>query len=154
MARVLTWTCVAVLFATAVYSLVFALGPDGIGPAPGDGPPGDSVAGAAWFLGSLVGVALAVVSAMRAGLGPVFLLAPASAARVAAAFYTYDPYYAPTLRRYSDGGAATPHWIFTLLGIGVAAGVATRLSRRLGALLTPPALLLLLVAGALAADGH
>ena len=42
--RLLTWITVAILLAAAVYFLVLAVGPTGIGPLPGDGPPGETVA--------------------------------------------------------------------------------------------------------------
>ena len=153
--RVLTWTCVAVLLGTAVYYLVLAVGPSGIGPLPGDGPPGETVAVAGWILASLAGGVLAVVYVVRPGLpGPVYLLAPASGAAVTAAFYDYDPYYAPTLRRYSDHGAVAPGWLFFVLGIAIAVGAIALRRRRLGASLTPLALLLVLVTGVVAGDGH
>ena len=39
------------------------------------------------------------------------LLAPAAAAFLVAYFFTFDPYYAPSERRYSDGGAVPLGWI-------------------------------------------
>ncbi len=151
----LTWACVAVLLCAAVYYLVLAVGPSGIGSLPGDGPPGETVAAAAWILASLAGGVLAVVYVVRPGRpGPVYLLAPASGASMTAFFYDYDPYYAPSLRRYSDHGAAAASWIFLVLGIAVAVGVIAFRARRLGAALTPFALLLALATALVAGDGH
>ena len=151
----LTWTCVVVLLGTAVYYVVLAVGPAGIGSLPGDGPPGETIASAAWILASLAGGVLAVVYAVWPRLpGPVHLLAPASAASVTAAFYDYDPYYAPTLQRYANGGAVAARWVFLIFGIAIAVGAIALRARRLGAALTPFALLLVLVTGAVAGDDH
>jgi len=152
--RALTWTCVAILLGTAVYYLVLAVGPSGIGPQPGDGPPGETVAAAAWILASLAGGVLAVVYVVRPGLpGPVYLIAPASAACLIAAFYDYDPYYAPELQRYAEGRATAVNWNFFVLGIAIAVGAIALRARRLGAALTPLVLLVVLVSAA-ATGGH
>jgi len=48
----------------------------------------------------------------------------AAAAFVVVRFYGYDPYYAPTLRRFSDDGSVAPVWVYGLvLGLVVAAGL-------------------------------
>jgi hypothetical protein len=56
-------------------------------------------------------------SGRKAGARPVGL---ASAAFVLARFYSYDPYYAPTLRRFSEDGFVPDWWVFTLVGLAVA----------------------------------
>ena len=152
--RLLTWTCVAVLLGAAVTFLVRAVGPSGIGPEPGDGPPGETVAAGAWILASLVGAVLAVVYVVRPRLpGPVYLIAPASAACLIAAFYDYDPYYAPELQRYAEGRATAVNWNFFVLGLAIAVGAIALRARRLGAALTPLVLLVVLVSG-VATGGH
>ncbi len=155
MTRLLTWITVAILLAAAVYFLVLAVGPTGIGPLLGDGPPGETVAAVAWLVASLVGAVLALVVAGRPAIrGPVYLLAPASALSALASFYDFDPYYAPNLRRYSDYAttAATVTWF--VVGIAVAVGLLALRHRRLGAALTPFSLFLTLVTGAVVGKGH
>jgi len=46
-------------------------------------------------------------------------------ARVAR-FYSYDPYYAPTLRRMSDGGAVAGGWIAVIVAATLVAGILVR----------------------------
>jgi hypothetical protein len=60
------------------------------------------------------------------------LLAPAAAAFVLARFYTYDPYYAPTLRRMSDDGLVADAWVYVLVGLALLAAVLVRLRPRAG----------------------
>ncbi len=155
MTRLLTWITAAILFGTAVYYFVLAVGPNGIGPLPGDGPPGETVVGLLWVLATLVGGVLAVVYAVRPRRpGPVHLLAPASAVSALVSFYTFDPYYAPGLRRYSDYATGAATWTWFVFGIAVAVGAVALRHRRLGAALTPFSLLLSLVTGVLVGSGH
>jgi hypothetical protein len=72
------------------------------------------------------------------------LFAPAAAFFVTARFYTGDPYYGSTFRRYADGGIFPPSWIYVLLGLALAAGVTTHLWRRTAAV--ESAIVLFLVA--------
>jgi hypothetical protein len=72
------------------------------------------------------------------------LFAPAAASFVTARFYTGDPYYGSTFRRYADGGIFPPSWIYVLLGLALAAGVTTHLWRRTAAV--ESAIVLFLVA--------
>ena len=133
MTRLLTWITVAILLAAAAYYIVLAVGPHGIGPLPGDGPPGETVAAVAWLLASLAGVVLAVVYAMRPSIpGPVYLLAPASALSAVASFYNFDPYYAPSLRRYSDYATTAAAVTWFVVGIAVVVAVLALRHRRLG----------------------
>ena len=155
MTRLPTRIVVAILLGAAVYYVVLAVGPHGIGALPGDGPPGETVVGLSWVLASLAGAVLAVACAVRPRLpGPVHLVAPAAALTALAFFYTYDPYYAPSLRRYSDHGAVAASGMFVVFGIAVAVGAVALRHRRLGAALTPFSLLLTLVTAVVAGDGH
>jgi hypothetical protein len=63
---------------------------------------------------------------------PELLLAPAGAAFVVARFYTYDPYYAPTLRRMSEDGFVAGWWVFALVSMSLLAGVLATARTRLG----------------------
>jgi hypothetical protein len=68
-------------------------------------------------------------------------------------YFTYDPYFAPDLRRYSEGNVAG-RWIAVVAVLAVANGVLTRLQPRIGRFTTSAVALLLLVTTVLAADGH
>jgi len=57
------------------------------------------------------------------------LLAPVGTAFVVARWYSFDPYYAPTLRRHSDDGFVSGVWIVALVGLALAAAALTRLLR-------------------------
>ena len=63
-------------------------------------------------------------------------LAPAAAVFVVARFYAYDPYYEPTLRRYSDNGATPPAWVWLVTAAAVVAGVLAWRVPRAGAVAT------------------
>jgi hypothetical protein len=84
----------------------------------------------------------------------VALFAPAAAAFVTTRFYTYDPYYLPSLRRYSDDGAASADWILGMLAAALVVGVLTRLLPRAGSVATACLLPLLLLTSLLASAGH
>ena len=81
------------------------------------------------------------------------LLAPSAAAYLVAFYFTYDPYFAPELRRYSEGNVAGG-WIALVAAIAVGAGALTLLRRRGGAAVSGIAVLIVLVATVLAGDGH
>ncbi|MGH2963973.1 MAG: hypothetical protein ACRDMH_01145 [Solirubrobacterales bacterium] len=153
---VLLWSVPAVLFAAATFELVLLVGLVSYhGGQSGDGISGERAVAGVAALAMLVGAALAGVHATRPWRpSAVALFAPAAAAFMVTRFYTYDPYYLPTLRRYSDGGAISPTWILTLLAVSIGVGVLTRLSPRLGSLATALTLLLVLVTFTLASDGH
>ncbi len=111
-------TLTVLVIATA-YELAFALGALEIGNLPGEGPRGCGLAVLAGVLGMTVGAVLAATYAARPEQAGALaaLLAPASAVFIAARFYTYDPYYAPTLRRISEGGVISDTWIYGLVGL-------------------------------------
>jgi hypothetical protein len=85
---------------------------------------------------------------------PAALFAPAAAAFLVTFFFTYDPYYAPDLRRYSEGGAAVGHWIAVVAVIAVGNGVLTWLQPRIGRFTTSGVLILVLLTTVFAGDGH
>ena len=60
-------------------------------------------------------------------------------------FFTYDSYYAPYRRRYSDGGAVSPGWVAFVAIVAVAAGALAYFRPRAGAAVTCLVLLLILV---------
>ena len=145
------WVTVGVLVAAAAYELALALGAGSIGPDPGEDVPGATAVRLVAVLAMLVGAGL-----VGAKLRPTVaaLLAPAAALFVVAFDFTFDPYYAPTERRYSDGGMSPLSWIVAVAAAGIVAGVLTRLFPRVGAWATIPALLLLAFTAVLVVGGH
>src|SRR5215218_8916122 len=155
MTRALRWMVPVALLLAAAYELAIALGAVSIGSEPGEGAPAEEAVELIVLIVMLVGTGLAVVAAgRRASPLPVALYAPAAAAFLVARFYTYDPYYAPTLRRYSDDGNIAPAWIFVYLVGAVAVGVVTWFSPRIGALATAVALFLIALMTIAIGIGH
>jgi hypothetical protein len=69
------------------------------------------------------------------------LLAPTAAAFLLAHFHTYDPYYLPSLIRYSERDFVPPALVDTLAAAAVATGIVTLMRRRLGLALSAPTIL-------------
>jgi hypothetical protein len=101
--------------------------------------------------GVYLGLASAVVAAGAVIVAPWWtrLLPVAAAAFLVARFESYDAYYAPALRRMSDGGLVSPWWV----GFLCVAAVAVALLPRARAV--APAVLLVIACTALIANaGH
>jgi hypothetical protein len=145
------WVLVGVLVAASAYELALALGAGSIGPDPGEDVPGATAVRVVAVLAMLAGAGL-VGTKLRPSVAA--LLAPAAALFVVPLYFTFDPYYAPTERRYSDGGMLPPSWIVTVAVAGIVAGVLTRLFPRVGAWATIPALLLLAFTAIFVVGGH
>lgn len=142
--------------ASAVYQIAVALEVLSLGSEPGQGPPAAGVVIAIALLALLVGVGVSIgyVSRAHAKPEPVWLLlAPAGAAFVVARWYSFDPYFAPTLRRYSEGVVAGS-WIVVLVGLAVGAAALVKLLPRAGGIVTAVVLLLCAVTAAYAGLGH
>lgn len=119
--RALVLAVVAVLVAASAYEAAVALGWLTVGPDPGQGPPAEGLVLFAALAAMLAGaVAASFGSGRDRPEAGVRLVGPASAAFVLARFYSYDPYYAPTLRRFSEDGFVPDWWVFTLVGVAVA----------------------------------
>jgi hypothetical protein len=84
---------------------------------------------------------------------PAALFAPAAAAFLVAFYFTYDPYFAPALRRYSEGFVAG-RWIVVVAALALANGVLTRLQPGIGRRTTSVVVLLVLLTTVFAGDGH
>jgi hypothetical protein len=145
------WLVVGALLAAAAYELALALGVGSPGLAPGDDVAGSTAVHVVAFLAMIVAAALAPFSGLRPW--PAALFAPAAAAFLAAFYFTYDPYFAPTLRRYSEGNVGG-RWIVVVAVIAVANGVLMRLQPRIGRFTTSAVVLLVLLTTLLAGDGH
>jgi hypothetical protein len=148
---------VAVLAAAAAFELAIAFGAIGIGGSPGEGARGERVALVAALVALLAGGIWAITSAGGSHSGspvPAGLLAPAAGAFLLARFYSYDPYYAPELRRMSDGGLVPASWIYVLVALAVCAGALTARRRSAGLAVTAPLLLVIGVTALLEQAGH
>jgi hypothetical protein len=153
----LLWIVPTVLFAAAIFELALAVGLVGSysGRAPGQDVEGENTVVEVAVLTMLAGSVVALAHAIRPRRPwTVALFAPAAAAFVTARFYTYDPYYLPDLRRYSDEGAVLDVWILGTLALAIVVGRATGLRPRGGSIATAAMLPWLVLTLALASSGH
>jgi hypothetical protein len=127
----------AALGVATVYEALIAAGAIDLGTEPGAAPGGAGAVLAIALAAMLIGaVAAARWSGPRRRPQMAELLAPAAAAFLVARFYTFDPYYLPTLRRASDGGLVAPEVVYLLAGLALVAGLLVRLRPRVGLWLT------------------
>ena len=145
------WLVVGTLLAAAGYELALALGAGSIGPEPGDDVAGATAVRLIALLAMIGAAALAPFLGSRPW--PAALFAPAAAAYLVTFYLTYDPYFAPTLRRYSEGNVGG-RWIVVVAVLAAANGVLTCLRPRMGRLTTSAVLVLLLITTVLVAGGH
>jgi hypothetical protein len=151
--RALALASAGVLLGAAAFELALALGAWSIGAQPGDSAKGQVIVGPAAFLSLLLGVLVAGVGATKRER-TVSGLAPSVALFVTATVYTYDPYYAPALRRYADGGSVPVTWIFALLAISFAVAAFTWRWPREGGWITAITMFVWAVTLVFAGDGH
>jgi hypothetical protein len=129
------WACLVVLGCAATYESLIAARVIPLGSEPGRGATGGAVVFVATLLALLVGAAVSAARALRANRGRnvvLALLAPVGAAYVLSRWLSFDPYYLPTLRRYSSGGVSGV-WVAAVCLAGVAAAVLATLWPRAGA---------------------
>ena len=143
---------VGTLVSAAAYEFALALGAGSLGPEPGDGVVGSGVVRGVALLAMVAAVALAAIPSSNPW--PAALFGPSAAAFLVTSFFTYDPYYAPTLRRFSDGGNVALSWVAIVAVVAVAAGVFTALRPRPGRVVTPVVLVVVLLTTVLAGTGH
>jgi hypothetical protein len=115
----------AVLAVCTLHQLGVAAGWLAMGPQSGDDPTGTTAVVIA-ALAAMVAGALALGASVRSRLAPLVPLA--AVAFVVARFYAFDSYYAPALRRMSDGGLVAPGLIYALIVAAVV--VAALIARR------------------------
>jgi hypothetical protein len=133
LASTLPWIAACVLLAGAAHQAGAALGWLTIGPEPGQQAPGQAL-----FVGSalLVLVLLGFALPLAAGVGLRVPAAPAIAIGAgllaAAHFYSFDAYYAPSLRRLSDGGLLPGTWILVVVACALGAALAAARWHRAG----------------------
>lgn len=144
------WLVVGTLVAAAVYELALALGAGSLGPEANDGVAGSGFVRAVALIAMIAAAGLALAPSVRPW--PAALFAPAAAAFLVTFYFTYDPYYAPQLHRYSGflpGGV-----IAVVAAVAVAAGVLTRRFPRYGGAITSLVVLLVFVTTVFAGAGH
>jgi hypothetical protein len=107
------------------------------------------------YLTMLGGSVLAFVHARYPRVpGAVALFAPAAAAFITVRFYTYDPYYLPSLQRYSENTGVLVYWVLGLLAAALVVGVKARQMPRVGSIATGCTLPLLWITSLFASTGH
>ena len=152
--RLVALVTLGVLVIATIYEALVAVGVIGLGSQPGDGPPGERTVLLIAVGAMLVAAGLNVLTAVGARVPFVELLAPAAAVFLLARFYTFDPYYLPTLRRMSDQGMLPPGLVYGVAALAVGAASLTRAHRRVGAALSVPVVLVCALLAQVAAGGH
>jgi hypothetical protein len=134
----------AALAGATLYEVLVAMNVIHLGDLPGDGPPGSELAGLIAGAAVAASIFLAAILARHGDHGTPLaaLLAPAAAAFMVAHFYTYDAYSRPTLIRHSERDFVPTSVVFANAAFAVGVGVIMVLRRRLGLVLTVPAVLL------------
>ncbi len=131
--RTACWSAVGALLVAAAYEVVLILASSHSDFAAGQRPVGQTVAEGVAALAMILAFALAIGGAVRSGpMGASALFAPAAAAFVLAHYFTYDPYYFPTLRRYSEGGILPLWWLILVAASSILAGLLARYRPRSG----------------------
>ena len=154
LSQLILWSVPAVLLAATAYEVTLLLW-GSYGRTPGEGVDGEETVAGIALLTMLVGAFFAFGHAFYPRVPwAVALFAPAAAAFLTARFHTYDPYYLPSLRRYSDNGGVGDRWVLEMLVAALVVGVLTRLVPRVGSIATAFLLLLILGTTVLAAAGH
>jgi hypothetical protein len=150
-----TLLILAVLAAAATYETAVALGWISLGTQPGEGPSFEGLVLVAALIAMLVG---AVVSFALSTEGRcttfVALFGAAAAAFVVARFHGFDPYYLPTLRRYSDAGMFPPALVYTVAGLGLLASFLCFARPRVGLVLSGAVLFVCLFTSIFLGTGH
>jgi len=159
-ARRLLPVLVAVVAVGAVYELLVALGVLGLGPQPGDAPAGAAVIVPLALLALLLvgGLLLAAAMGGRGWNGWGRLTVPAAGAAAAAflvaRFYSYDPYYAPYLRRMSEDGLVAGRSIAFLVAATLVSGLLVRRWPRVASAGTALGMWAIALTAAVAGLGH
>ncbi len=153
--RLATPAILAVLAAGAAYEAAVALGWISLGTQPGEGPPIEGLvlfaAVIAMFVGALVSFALSTDGRCSTF---VALFGAAAGAFVVARFHGFDPYYLPTLRRYSDAGIFSPALVYTVASLGLLASLLCFARPRVGLVLSGAVLLVCLFTSMFLGIGH
>jgi hypothetical protein len=145
----------AVLAAAAAYETAVALEWISLGTQPGDGPAFEGLvllaALAAMFIGALVSFALSTEGRCSTPVAP---FGAAAGAFMVARFHGFDPYYLPTLRRYSDAGTFSPAWVYTVAGLGLLASLLCFARPKVGLVISGAVLFVCLFTSMFVGTGH
>ena len=151
----LPWLAICVLLAGAAQQAAVGLGWLSIGSLPGEWAPGQFFFSLALLALFALGPALAAAAASDRRVRGIPAIALAAVALLIARFTSYDAYYAPMLRRMSDGGAVSGSWVVFVVACTLAAAAcATRWNRRLGTILFAGACWLTFATAFVASLGH
>jgi hypothetical protein len=133
LATALPWVATGVVLAGAAHQAAVAFGWLSIGPLPGQQASGQPfVFGSALVALVLLGAALPASAAAGLRVAATPCIAVAAALLVVARFYSFDPYYAPYLRRMSDGGLLPGRWIVFVVACALAASLLAARATRSG----------------------
>jgi hypothetical protein len=144
-----------VIVVGTAYETAVALGWIPLGDVPGEGPRLHGIVRLASMLAMLTGAVLSWVLAAKGRITiSASLLAVAGAAFAVAAYYTFDPYYLPTLRRYSDDDSFPAVWVYSIALAALVASLLCLMRSRFGLLLTGPVLLLCVFTSFFLGVGH
>ena len=143
----------AVLSAGAAYESAIALGWIALGDIPGEDASGRGVVLAAALTALLIGSSILAVGSPGI-TGAAALTELAATGFVVARFLSFDPYYAPTLRRMSDGGLVPSSWLVAVVAAALAAVVLLRLRPRAGLIVGAGVLLLCALTAVAESGGH
>lgn len=141
----------------AVYEACVALEIISLGAVPGAGPTGEAAVTIAAVAGLLLAGGASVVNAARHETRSFWafqLVGPAAAAFVVARFYAFDPYYAPGLRRASEGGLVSTPWIVFIVGVSLAVAALAGVRPRTGSAATFVVLVLCFFTALVVRLGH
>jgi hypothetical protein len=106
---------VALLLVAAGYEAAVALELVSMGSEPGDEATGEDIARTGGMIALLVGMGYFAVQLPRREVAlswAAVLIPVAAVAFVTARFYSFDSYYLPTLRRFSEGGSVEEAWVY------------------------------------------
>jgi hypothetical protein len=155
MARLTILVVLAALLTATVYELLVAVRAIDLGSMPGEGPPGAGIV--SWLAATgLVAAAFLCAVLARPERAPALsaLLAPAAGAFLLAYFHAFDPYYLPTLIRYSERDFVPPALVYALAAAALAVGAVTLLRPRAGLALSVPTIVVCALAAFWARIGH
>jgi hypothetical protein len=153
--RLVLVAVLGLLTTATVYEALVALRVIDLGSLPGEGPPGAGIVG--WLAATgIVAAAFLCGVLARSVRAPALaaLFAPAAGAFLLAYFHAFDPYYLPSLIRYSERDFVPPALVYALVGATLAVGVVTLLRRRPGLVLSVPAILVCGLAAFWVGIGH
>lgn len=128
-----------------MYELAVALEWIPMGNESGEDARGQAVVTLLAFGAMLVGFVMSAYASLRGGSGRVaFLLPPAAATYLLTHFFAFDPYYLPSLRRFTESGVSAT-WVYVVCAAAIVVAALVRFRPRVGFALMP---LLLLVCAA------